>query len=115
MGDVIYKPQIWSKEGHMDKGNGGGGDGGNLPPIGERMALMEEKIKHIDQSLNSIKENVDKRFDKMEDKVDSNIHWTVGIFVSILIGVLGLIWTSFHTTTQLEKTYLTGIVKNLRQ
>lgn len=64
-----------------------------------RLALLEQSINHIDETL----KRFDKRFDvmeakmdKMDSRIDSNFKWTLGLMYSSIAGILVLIGHQFH-------------------
>lgn len=63
------------------------------------LALLEQSINHINETL----KRFDKRFDvmeakmdKMDSRIDSNFKWTFGLMYSSIAGILVLIGHQFH-------------------
>lgn len=59
-----------------------------------RVALVEQSIGHISQTLIRIETRLDKmdsRFDKLDVKVDSNLKWILGVYFAGFGALFGML------------------------
>jgi hypothetical protein len=68
-----------------------------MESLDQRVAYLEGRMEDhtalmadIRADMRGLSENIDHRFDRMDQKIDRHFMWTLGIFVTILLGLLGL-------------------------
>jgi hypothetical protein len=52
---------------------------------------LREALVNLDRRVSSLEVRVDQRFDALDHKMTRQFHWLVGILVSALIAMLGVI------------------------
>ena len=68
-----------------------------MESLDERVAYIEGRMEDhtalmadIRADMRGLRENMDHRFDRMDQKIDRHFMWTMGMFVTLLLGLLGL-------------------------
>jgi hypothetical protein len=57
-----------------------------------RLALLEQSIEHINQTMQRLELSMNSKFDKLDTKIDSNFKW----LLMIIVGLSGVMAHGFH-------------------